>query len=138
MKRLAISILVFVICSVLFGCPGIDPINPPITTTTSHPTTTSSVAMECEIYDGTDCSDGSYIEICLAYDLSQCGYRVKGQWFSCARCTPYVDCDDAARGALYVCWSDEFRIMEVDEAEFLVGKIDEVVNNLVEQLEEMK
>jgi hypothetical protein len=130
MKRSSI-VLAVVLCLVVMGCP-IDPPVDPITTTT----TVYQPDRYCERYYDRVCSDGSYIDVCVCYDLSCCGYRVKGRWFECAGCNP-INCDGAAYNAVNTCmYGATFSKHILDEVD--VEEIVEFKEGLIEALEALK
>jgi len=101
--------------------------------TTTVPSTTTSMVRPmwyCETaYDLDRCNDGSYIKVCVANDLSRCGYEVKGQNFYCAACYPVLICYDAAGDAVWECYyASQARVEAYD--------VDEVIEDMQTQVEE--
>lgn len=130
MKRSSI-VLVFVICLVVIGCP-IDPPVDPITTTTS----VYIPDMDCDPITTTGrCTDGSWPEACVCYDLSCCGYKVKGRMFYCDRCQPLI-CDAAASAAITHCYGYSTFISE--DGVIDIEEVQETVDTFLEALEVLK
>jgi len=92
--------------------------------------------MYCEpVYSVPRCSDGSYIEACVAYDISRCGYKVKGRMFYCTRCEPLI-CDAAAEAAVNYCYYSYYGTIEGDDQPLI--DTDELVELLLNELEDLK
>jgi len=60
--------------------------------------------MYCEpIDDVGQCDNTSLPQACVSMDGSRCGYRVKGKYFYCVSCDPFI-CDDATEAAMRFCY----------------------------------
>ena len=118
----------------VIGCPGIGPVDPPTTTTS-----VSQPNMYCEdIYDTGRCTDGSWPQACVAYDRSECGFKVKGKMFYCYNCDPLV-CDAATAAAISYCYSGYGSPLGEDAVEEIDADVVETTRDIfLEALEDVK
>jgi len=139
------QILILTLLTFIFawGCE-FDPDDPTTTTTTALPTTTSIMItttttvddMYCEnMYSTGQCTDGSWPQACVSYDETRCGYKVKGVMFYCARCTPYVDCEDAARAGVTFCYYSSYGEWEAGDS---LIDTDELIGLFLNELERLQ
>lgn len=120
-----------VLCLIFMGCP-IDPPVDPITTTTSA----YLPDMRCDpIVTTGRCTDGSWPEACVCWDLTCCGYKVKGRMFYCANCDPLI-CDSAGIAAVSYCYGSSGLILE--DGVIDVEEVNETVDTFLEALEVLK
>ena len=88
-------------------------------------------------YDTGPCTNGSYIQVCIAEDLSSCGYKVNGRMYYCAGCDP-INCDSAAYSAVVSCYG--YRTNNLTSGKVLEEQdvIEVAVEDLLYMMEEMK
>ena len=119
MKRI---LSVIALCLVITGCPPPGSGKP-------------NVPMLCEEATGIICTDGSSPEACVAFDLSVCGFEVKGRWYQCDFCDlEGMGCDSAIEDSLNACQSgDGGLLMEEENPEF-----DYMVDEMQAHMAELK